>query len=295
MSMHHDAELRAFHAAAQLGGMSVAARRLGLTQPTVSAHIGRLEKLYGLELFYRRGRSVELTDFGRSLLATTNRLFDAEAEALTMLLQGQSAYRGKLRICAVGPYNVMPMIREFRARHSAVQIAMSMGDSRQIVERILDYQGDVGVLVHAVEDPRILCLPYRRQPLVIFCATSHPLAAVESIRLADLEGQLFVLREAGSTTRLVLEQALRRRGVSIRCDVEMGSREAVHEAVAQGLGLGVVSETAYLHDPRTVKLPLRSDELFTHAHVICLKERAKSVLVSRFLDVAGELAGNKAD
>lgn len=292
--MHHDAELRAFHAAARLGGMSVAARQLGLTQPTVSAHVARLEKLYGLELFYRRGRSVELTDFGRSLLATTNRLFDAEAEALTMLLQGQSAYRGKLRICAVGPYNVMPMIREFRARHPAVQISMSMGDSRQIVERILDYQGDVGLVVHAVEDPRILCLPHRRQPLVVFCARAHPLAASESLQLADLEGQLFVLRESGSTTRLVLEQALRRSGISIRCEVEMGSREAVHEAVAQGLGLGVVSETAYRHDPRTVKLALRSDELFTHAHVVCLKERARSVLVARFLDVACQLAEEKA-
>ncbi|HSV35135.1 MAG TPA: LysR substrate-binding domain-containing protein [Ramlibacter sp.] len=294
MSMHHDAELRAFHAAARLGGMSAAARQLGLTQPTVSAHVARLEKLYGLELFYRRGRSVELTDFGRSLLATTHRLFDAEAEALTMLLQGQSAYRGKLRICAVGPYNVMPMIREFRARHSGVQIAMSLGDSRQIVERILDYQGDVGLLVHAVDDPRILCLPHRRQPLVVFCAAGHPLAALESPQLADLAGQLFVLREPGSTTRLVLEQALRRCGVSIRCDVEMGSREAVHEAVAQGLGLGVVSETAYRHDPRTVKLPLRSDELVTHAHVVCLKERAKSVLVARFLDVACQLGEERA-
>jgi aminoethylphosphonate catabolism LysR family transcriptional regulator len=289
--MHHDAELRAFHAAARLGGMSVAARQLGLTQPTVSAHVARLEKLYGLELFYRRGRRVELTDFGRSLLATTNRLFDAEAEALTMLLQGQSAYRGKLRICAVGPYNVMPMIREFRARHAGVQIAMSIGDSRQIVERVLGYEGDVGLLVHAVDDPRILCLPHRRQPLVIFCSTEHPLAARESLKLADLEGQLFVLREPGSTTRLVLEQALRRGGVNIRCDVEMGSREAVHEAVAQGLGLGVVSETAYRDDPRTIKLALRSDGLSTHAHVVCLKERADSVLVARFLGVARDFAG----
>jgi DNA-binding transcriptional LysR family regulator len=236
---------------------------------------------------------VELTDFGRSLLATTNRLFDAEAEALTLLLQGQSAYRGKLRICAVGPYNVMPMIREFRARHAGVQIAMTLGDSGQIVERILGYQGDVGVLVHGVEDPQILCLPYRRQPLVVFCATAHPLASLPTPSLADLEGQLFVLRETGSTTRRVLEEALRRRRINIRCDVEMGSREAVHEAVAQGLGLGVVSEAAYRQDPRTVKLSLRSDDLVTHAHVICLKERANSVLISRFLAVARQLAGEK--
>jgi aminoethylphosphonate catabolism LysR family transcriptional regulator len=290
MSIHHDAELRAFHAAARFGGMSAAARQLGLTQPTVSAHIARLEKLYRAELFFRRGRRVELTEFGRSLLETTNRLYNAETEAVSLLQQASSAYRGKLRLCAVGPYNVMPMIREFHTRHPGVQIAMSTGDSREIVERILDYRGDVGVLVHAVDDPRILCLPHRRQPLVIFCAAGHPLAARKTLRLADLEGQSFVLRETGSTTRRVLEQVLRRHGVNIRCDVEIGSREAVHEAVAQGLGLGIVSETAYRDDPRTVRLTMQCAELCTHAHVVCLKERREALLIARFLDVTRGLS-----
>ncbi len=286
MSIHHDVELRAFHAAARLGGMSAAARHLGLTQPTVSAHVARLERRYGVELFFRRGRRVELTDFGRNLLETTNRLYDAESEALSLLAQGRSAYRGTLRICAVGPYNVMPMIREFRRRHPGIQVVMSLGDSREIVERILDYRGDVGLLVHAVDDPRILCLPHRRQPLVAFAPRDHPLAAQPAPKLADLEGQSFVLRESGSTTRRVFEDALRRHGIKIRCDVEMGSRESVHEAVAQGLGLGVVSTTAYRDDPRTVRLPIRCDELYTHAHVVCLAERRESRLVAHFLEIA---------
>jgi aminoethylphosphonate catabolism LysR family transcriptional regulator len=290
MSIHHDVELRAFHAAARLGGMSAAARHLGLTQPTVSAHVASLERRYGVELFFRRGRRVELTDFGHSLLETTNRLFDAESEALSLLAQGRSAYRGKLRICAVGPYNVMPMLREFRARYPGVQVAMSLGDSREIVERILDYRGDVGLLVHAVDDPRILCQPHRKQPLVIFASRSHPLATRPSLTLADLDGQAFVLREAGSTTRRVLESVLRQHGVNIRCDVEIGSRESVHEAVAQGLGLGVVSATACLDDPRIVRLPIQCDELFTHAHVVCLAERRESLLVSRFLEIARSLS-----
>lgn len=270
--------------------MSAAARQLGLTQPTVSAHVSRLERHYGVELFFRRGRRVELTDFGRSLLETTNRLFDAEGEALSLLEQAGSAYRGTLRICAVGPYNVTPMIREFQTRHPGVKIVMNLGDSREIMERILDYEGDVGVLVHAVEDARLLCWPYRRQPLVIFAAHDHPLAARTSLTLADLEGQSFVLREPGSTTRRVLEQVLHRHGVSIRCDVEIGSREAVHEAVAQGLGLGIVSATAYLDDPRTLRLALHCEELQTQAHIVCLAERRESLLVSRFLAVARELA-----
>ncbi len=282
-------ELRAFHAAARLGGMSAGARQLGLTQPTISAHVAKLEKRFGVELFFRRGRRVELTDFGRSLLETTHRLYDAEAEAMSLLAQGGSAYRGTLRICAVGPYNVMPMVREFRRQHPGVHVAMQMGDSREIVEQVLDYRGDVGVLVHAVEDPRIHCMPYRKQPLVIFCRRDHALADRKTLTLADLNAQSFVLRERGSTTRRVLEQVLGRHGVSIRCDVEIGSREAVYEAVAQGLGLGVVSAAAYRPDERTVSLPIQCDELYTHVHVVCLMERRQSLLVSRFMSVASML------
>lgn len=284
--MSHSAELRAFHATARAGTMSAAAAQLGLTQPTISAHIAQLEKQYGLELFFRRGRGVELTDFGRSLLEVTNRLFDAEVEALSLLLQGRSGYRGHLRICAVGPYNVTPMIREFHRQHPSVRISMSVGDSQQIVESILDYRSDVGVLVHGVDDPRILCTPYRKQPLVIFAHAGHPLARRPRLRLGDLEGQAFVMREAGSTTRRILEQVLARAGVRIRSELEIGSREAVREAVAQQLGLGVVSEAAYLADPRLVKLPIASEQLFTYAHVVCLKERKDSRLVAQFMKTA---------
>ncbi|MBA4263626.1 MAG: LysR family transcriptional regulator [Comamonadaceae bacterium] len=289
MSMDCFDELRAFHAAARLGGMSAGARHLGLTQPTISAHVAKLERRFGVELFFRRGRRVELTDFGRSLLETTHRLYDAEAEALSLLAQGGSAYRGTLRICAVGPYNVMPMVREFRRTHTGVHVVMQLGDSREIVEQVLDYRGDVGVLVHAVEDPRIHCMPYRKQPLVVFCHRDHPLTAMRTLTLMDLNAQSFVLREKGSTTRRVLEQVLARHGVSIRCDVEIGSREAVYEAVAQGLGLGVVSAAAYRPDERTVSLPIHCDELFTHVHVVCLKERRQSLLISRFLEVVERL------
>lgn len=291
MSINHDDELRAFHAAARSGGMSAGARHLGVTQPTISAHVAKLEKRYGIELFHRRGRRVELTDFGRSLLVTTHRLFDAEAEALSLLAQGGSAYRGTLRICAVGPYNAMPMVREFRRAHAGVHVVMQMGDSREIVETVLDYRGDVGVLVHAVEDARIHCMPYRKQPLVIFCHRDDPLATRPALNLADLNGRAFVLREKGSTTRRVLEQVLARHGVSIRCDVEIGSREAVHEAVAQGLGLGVVSATAYRPDERTVRLPIHCDDLCTHVHVVCLAERRHSLLIAHFLQVAEQMRG----
>jgi len=285
MPISHGSELRAFHAAARAGSMSGGARHLGLTQPTVSAHVATLESTYGVELFFRRGRRVELTEFGRRMLETTHRLVDAEVEALSLLLHARNSGSGDLRISAVGPYNVTPMLGELRRVHPGVRISMSVGDSQQILESIASYQSDVGVLVHPVADPRIFCMPYRKQPLVFFAAASHPLARRAQLTMADLAGHSFVMREQGSTTRRVLEQCLAQEGVQVRSDLEIGSREAVREAVAQGLGIGVVSDAAYLADPRTVKLPIRCDQLFTHAHVVCLRERRDVRMIAQFFAI----------
>lgn len=283
-------QLKAFDATARLGSMSAAARALRLTQPTVSAHIARLEAYHGLELFFRRGQRVELTDFGRLLHETTKRVFRAEEDAWALLASARNRYRGRLAICAVGPYNVTPMLKRFRERWPQVDLVVRLGDSRQIVERILDYQDDLGVLVHPVDDARMHCVPFRRQRLVVFASRDHPLSARSGLRLRDLEDHEFVVREPGSTTRRVFEQHLARAAVGIRVAIEIGSREAVREAVAQGLGLGVVAAPAYVPDARLVRLDIADLDAWTHVHVICLAGRHTVPLIAGFLSVVGGLA-----
>lgn len=287
-------ELKAFDATAREGSMSGAARALGLRQPTVSAHIAHLEDHYGVELFYRRGQRVELTDFGRSLRDITHRIFRAENDALGLLASARSRYHGRLTVCAVGPYNVTPMLKAFRQRWPQVNLAVSVGDSRQIVERVLDYRGDLGVLVHPVDDPRIHCVPFRRQQLVVFAHRNHPLARRGVLKLADLQNQEFIVREEGSTTRRVFEQHLQDAGVRVRTMLEIGSREAVREAVAQGLGLAVVADAAYVPDERLVRLAIDDMNAFTHSHVICLSERRPVPLIAGFLTIVDELRAGHA-
>jgi aminoethylphosphonate catabolism LysR family transcriptional regulator len=283
-------QLKAFDATARLGSMSAAARALGLTQPTVSAHIAPLEAHHGLELFFRRGRRIELTDIGRVLHDTTKRIFRAEDDAWALLASARNLYQGRLTVCAIGPYNVTPMLKRFRARWPLVNLVVSLGDSRQVVERILDYQGDIGVLLHEVVDPRIHCVPFRRQPLVVFARHDHPLARREALRLHDLAGHEFVMRETGSTTRKVFEQRMATVKVPVRCAVEIGSREALREAVAEGLGLGVVAESAYVSDERLVRLDVVDLQAWTHVHVICLADRQSVPLIGGFLSVVDEVA-----
>jgi LysR family transcriptional regulator, low CO2-responsive transcriptional regulator len=280
------AALKAFDATARAGSMTAAARALDIQQPTVSAHILRLESGFGVELFHRRGRRLELTAFGRSLLDHTRRAFSAEEDAHALLAAARNRYAGRLVVHAIGPYNVVPVLKAFGEKYPQVNIAVGVGDSRTITEKILDYQGDVGVVLNHAVHPELFGMPFRTQPLVVFAHTGHPLAGQARIRLQDLQGHRFVIREEGSTTRRVFEQELKARGVTVRIGLEMGSRESVREAVAQGLGLGVVADTAYVPDPRLVKLKIVDTSMATQVHFICRQERRSAPLIATLLELA---------
>ena len=283
------AALKAFDATARAGSITIAARQLGLRQPTVSAHILRLESQYGIELFFRKGRRLELTEFGHALLEHTRRAFSAEEDAHSMLAAARTHYSGTLNLHAIGPYNITPIIKAYRSKYPGVQITVTVGDSQSITQRILDYQGDIGLVLNEITDPQIFCQPYREQELVIFASSSHPIARAAKLGLADLMNQDFVMREEGSGTRRAFEQALQSRGVRIKTSVEMRSREAVREAVAQGLGLGVVADRAYLPGPELVKLKVEGFSAKTHTRLICRTERKNSPFIAQFLQTAQAL------
>jgi aminoethylphosphonate catabolism LysR family transcriptional regulator len=287
--MNSLAQLRAFHHAAREGSMLAAARVLKVSQPTVSALVARLEREHGAELFFRRGRRLELTPLGSQLLDVTHRLFELEQEAGDLLSGQRDMRRGQLRISAVGPFNVMPILAAFLQRFPGIRVRMNVGDSHEVVQRILGYNSDVGVLVHAEQDPRLHLMPLRKQRILIMAPRSHPLGTRRGVKLKDLEGQPFIMREQGSTTRGVLEHALSEAGVRVRVVVEIGSRESIREAVAAGIGLGAVSEIAFIPDPRIVALPIERAEVFTHAHMICLSERRDARVIAAFLSEARSL------
>lgn len=287
--------LRAFHYTARCGGTTAAAQAMDVSQPTVSAHINALERRYGVQLFAQIGRRLVLTDFGETLLILSNRLFELEEEARAMLTEAQGIQRGHLRISSVGPYNVMRMLGAFRQAYPRIFVSLSVGDSSQIVDRVLNYHTEIGVLVHDVRDERVHSIPFRRQRLVVFAHHEHPLARRSELTLADLDGAEMVVREPGSTTRKVFEQALAQAGVRVRPIMEIGSRESIREAVACGLGLGVVSDVAYIPDARLRHLPITDLNAFSHSHVICLRERLKSRLVRAFLDLLDPLRAELAD
>jgi DNA-binding transcriptional LysR family regulator len=144
----------------------------------------------------------------------------------------------------------------------------------------------VGVLARFHDAPGFATMRYARHALILFVAVAHPFASRGEVALADLEGQPLLQREAGSSTRRVLEAALEQAGIRPRIAMEIGSREALREAVARGIGIGVVSEAEFIPDARFRPVRLQGDPICTETYLYCLRERRDSLLLSSFVEVA---------
>jgi len=283
------AHLRSFFAVAHHGGFTAGARALHVSQPTVTAQVRALEETYGIELFVRSGRRVALTAAGEALYAIAERIFEQEEEALALLHNTGELRAGRLRVGAVGPYHVMEMLAAFRARHPAIDLAVTLGNSEQVVAGLLDRSTDVAVLAQYAHDSRLHFVPFRSHRVVIFVPAGHRFARRRGIRIVELANEPMIVREPGSTTRKALDDALRSAGVSPPIAMEIGSREAVREAVIRGLGIAAVSEIEFVPDPRLRPVPIADADVQTHAHVACLVERRDARVVAAFYDVVHAL------
>jgi aminoethylphosphonate catabolism LysR family transcriptional regulator len=282
----HQSQLRAFHAVAAHGGFTAAAQALGIGQPTLSTQVGALERYFAVELLHRRGRSVVLSELGAALFKITQRLFGAEAEAVELLGAVRDFAAGHLRVGAVGPYHVTEMLAGFNERFPQLRVTVSIGNSQEMLERLLDFRADVAVLAQMEADPRFHSIAYSRHQVVVMVHRDHPWAKRRSIRLAEFAGQRMVQREEGSTTRRAFERALAAEGVVPEIVMEIGSREAVWHAVARNIGIGIVSEREVIPHEAIAILPIGDADIHTDEHVVCLAERRDSRLVAAFLAIA---------
>ena len=279
-------QLRSFHAVASAGSFTAAARATNVGQPTISTQVKALEERYGVSLFHRQGHKIQLSDCGLSLFKITQKIFQLEDEGQELLNSYAGLVTGALKVGAVGPYHVTAMLSRFNQNYPGIKLSVTLGNSIEMVDRLLNYSVDVAVLAHTAEDPAIHADPFSRHPVVVIVNKSHPFARRKQIKLAELHGQCFVLRETGSTTRLAFENSLQQSGVVIDTVIEMGSREAVWLAVAQGMGLGVVSDIEFNPHPDLKAVKVSDAEIYTTAHVACLEDRKDSKIIKTFFEIA---------
>lgn len=279
-------QLRAFHAVATQASFTLAARTLGLTQPTLSQSVKALEERYGVLLFERSSRRVQPTEMGRRLFQLTTRLFDTEQEAATLLEGSAQLARGLLQLGADSPYYVMPLIAEFDRRHPQVEIRLSIGNAGAVLEDLSEARLDVALLSNPPVDPRFHIVPLYRDPVRLMLPEGHPLAAGEAVPVTALAGQRLVMRETGSMTRRTVERGLAEAEIAPGAVFEVSGREAVQEAVALGLGLGFISAGEIRPDPRIAIRPLANCAWHTDEYVLCQRDRRRFPAIRAFIELA---------
>ncbi len=278
-------QLRAFDAVAREGSFTRAAERLFISQPAVTGHIKALEEHYQLTLLRRTARRVELTEEGTKLAAITRAMFSLAEEAQAMLEANRQLLTGRLEVAADGPHRVMPMLASLRAQYPGITVNLRLGNAQETLAALIAEHADVAVMTEVEPRKGLHLQALSPSRICALVPAAHPWAG-QSIALAQLDQQIMVLREPHSITRRTFDQACADAGVAPRVLLELDSREAVTEAVAAELGIGIVSSVEVSHDPRVVAVPLQGEGLVNQHMIGCLERRRALRLISAFMQLS---------
>ena len=243
-------QLAAFCAVVERKSFSLAAERLGVTQPAVSLQIRSLEDRLGQQLLDRSGRRVEPTEAGRRLYRGAQRLLAQERQLLEDVAgEAEGPLRGQLALGAsTGPGGtVVPVLLcEFADANPEITVDLTISDTQTIVDRVARRELELGVVGATPRNRSVAYEPFFRDEVVLVCPPGHRFAG-KTVTLDDLRREPLIVMQEGAGVRQVIEDELRARGTRLRdLDVrlELGLQESVKSAVEAGHGVTFISRTA---------------------------------------------------
>lgn len=280
------ARIRAFNAVVREGGFSKAAIALGVSQPAVTAQIRRLESDYGRLLFERLGNGARPTALGRQLYRITQRIHDIE-DAADALLRGDDGLEGQeLKVATASPQVFMPLLAGFQKQHPQISMEITLGSTGEVIDRVLNRHADVGLTPTLAQDERLDTLPFTSHHPVLLVPQSTTWERRDTISLAELHGEPIIFRTGSSMTQRLVDALLADHGMQPTPSLRLATREAMQEAVANGLGLAFVLYRDAPPDPRLKTVELREPTEEVWEHVVWLKHRSNVPIVREFISMA---------
>jgi LysR family transcriptional regulator, low CO2-responsive transcriptional regulator len=244
-------ELEVFLAAAEQENFSVAARKLHMSQPSISFQIQSLEQQLNVQLFQRIGHRIQLTQAGRDLLPIANEMMNLSCQIEEMMEAQQSVVTGSLRIgCTTTPgrYILPVLLGAFRQRFPGVQsIVDASTDRTAMEEKLLAKETDFAIFGLPPKSKKLEVWPILTDELVLIVASTHPWAKRDQISPEELLEAEWVMREPGAATKQLTLTHLTERGMNpeeLNVVMELGCPEAVVVAVENGCGVSFVSRVA---------------------------------------------------
>lgn len=291
-------QLRLFIALADTGSVTEAARRMHVTQPTASDQLKEISKTVGLPLYEVISRQVHLTDLGRDLAKTAREMIESLERFEQLRDATNGLKRGRLRISAVSTakYFVPRIVGRFCERFPMIDVSLHILNRDGVVDRLNQNADELYIMSMPPSDMALHDAVFMANDLVMIAPTSDAICAMSNVTLEAFETRRFILREQGSGTRMAVNRVFEMAGFRPNVRMELGSNEAVKEAVIAGLGIGIVSRhalTRVIGDQGyrlvdTIGFPIPSSW-----HVVYPKQRTLSPVAAAFRDELVAMQGNE--
>lgn len=283
-------QLKAFHKIALTGGFTKAARELHLTQPAISQQIKALENTLGTRLFERAGKRTHLTNEGKILFTHTQQLFSLYNNILTLFESHQKLQKGKITFGAtalLGTHYLPKIIGDFNQQYSGIEIDLRLGNSEYVLNRILEGEIEFGFAGMLRSQSRLSHILIHREPLIIICSPTHPLAQKKAIHPTDLLSTPFIWREKGTQTlKMVKKWFGETIGSYPEKYFELENVEAAKRIVEDGYGITIVCKKAAereINEGRLIAASVKNFHIGFDVYLFFLKGKTLSIASKTFL------------
>lgn len=243
----------------------------------------------GLPLFEQIGKKIYLTDAGRELQQTCGGIFEHFSRFEMAIADMKGLKKGTIRLAVVttAKYFAPRLLGPFCQMHSGVDVALKVSNRERMLERLANNQDDLYILGQPPSDADVVSEPFLENLLVALAPVNHPLAGKKKISMARLAEEPFLVREPGSGTRAAVEKLFASKGVSPKVRMELGSNEAIKQAIVGGLGVSVLSRHTLSLDAPMKHIAILNVEGFPirrHWYVAYPRGKKLSVIAQAFLE-----------
>ena len=282
-------QLRVFETVARHGSFTRAAEELSITQPTVSSQVKQLTKTVGLPLFEQIGKSLYLTDAGSELLVTCQDIFEKLGNFEMKVADLKGTKQGQLRLAVIttAKYFIPRLLGSFCQQYPGIDVALKVTNHQEVQERMLNNKDDLYIVSQPPQDIDLQYQSFLDNPLVVVAKKDHPLANKKNIPIQCLNDQPFIMREQGSGTRVAILELFEQHQVEVKVKLELGSNEAIKQAIAGNLGISILSEHCLISEGKSGELTILDVEHFPikrRWYVAYLAGKKLSVIAGTFLN-----------
>jgi DNA-binding transcriptional LysR family regulator len=287
---HHTTfrQLEIFEAIARLNSFTRASEELFLTQPTVSMQMKKLTETVGVALIEQVGKKIYLTPDGQQLALATREVFGILDRYTMSVAERQGLKQGQLRLMAIttASYFAPRLLGEFAKLYPGIDVSLRVTNKEQVLASIADNLDDLYFLGQPPDDIDVIATPIMDNPIIVLAAPDHPLANQKKISLEHIAKEPWLMREKGSGTRNAIERIFTGHGLNIHPRLELGSNEAIKQAILAGLGISALSRHALtLNQPgQFAELEVEGFPILRHWYAVYPAGRQLSVVAQAFLD-----------